>query len=101
MNCKPGDLAVIVQAYGWGRAGEISHAILGRIVRVTHLAPPTNATQCLASLVWNFEQDLKVVIDGVSYMIDGITDDCLRPIRDPGDDARDEMLRPLPSEMTT
>jgi hypothetical protein len=26
-------------------------------------------------------------------------DSALRPIRDPGDDARDEMLRPLPADL--
>lgn len=96
MNCKPGDLAIVVRAEGWGLAGRVSQKLLGAIVRVVRLAPPSERFQCTADLVWKFEEPIKVELDGKTYWADGIDDSCLRPIRDPGDDAQDEMLRPLP-----
>lgn len=97
MNCKPGDLAVVVKSSGYGVAGEISKLLVGRIVRVTKLDKPVAAgLHCSADLVWSFEEPVKLEFDGKSYTAHGIADDCLRPIRDPGDDARDESLSWLP-----
>ena len=84
MNCEKGDLAVIVSMsafYGdWP---------IGRIVRCLRL---DDDGEC-----WYIEPKL-VGPDGRVWGT--VWDGCLRPIRDPGDDAKDEMLRPLPQEVT-
>ncbi len=71
MNCKPGDLAVIIRAEpgdGW----------LGRIVTVLHLYEGPSL-----SPAW--------VCDQVPPGFRAIKDSALRPIRD--NDGEDEMLR--------
>jgi hypothetical protein len=86
MNCKPGDLAVVVR-------GEHN---VGRFLSV--LA----ASECHGIGWWYVEMH-----GGPATAIDGegkttlertghIEDHRLRPIRDPGDDARDETLDWLP-----
>ncbi len=72
MNCKPGDLAVIV-------SGKAFKAFIGRIVRVV-------ATD---GFLWSTEESL----DGNQYAI-LLPDSCLRPLRD--NDATDETLLWLP-----
>lgn len=102
MNCRPGDLAVIVRSEGWGLAGEIARLCIGRIVQVRFLRPPFNSA-CPSALVWDIEKPLIVSKDGHDFEVTGVSDDALRPIRDPGDDAVDEMLLrvPSPSEPVT
>lgn len=100
MNCKPGDLAVIVKTTGdaCGKHGEISRLCIGRIVRVTHLRRPTDPN-CTASQVWNFEEPLAINLGGETYHVSGCDDSVMLPIRDqPGED---EMLRiaGLPQEL--
>lgn len=95
-NCKPGDLAVVVKSGGWGMAGEISRLLIGRIVRVVRLKKPANS-QCFSDLVWEFETPQVLFYEGRRFVADGAADYCLRPIRDPGDDARDETLEWIPS----
>lgn len=81
MNCKPGDIAIIVSARNaTGRVGEISRSIVGRIVRVTRLCPPRSTLTCFASLVWEFEEPLRVVYEGVEYIATGCADSEMRPI---------------------
>jgi hypothetical protein len=83
MNCKPGDLAVIV------RGRNIALPCLGRIVRVLSTVP---SPYC-GSPAWKLETPLQHPVEGtMAYILD----ECLRPIRDPGDDARDETLDWLP-----
>lgn len=96
MNCKPGDLAVIVRSEGSGIAGEISRKIVGNIVKVTHLRK-AESVFCPCDEVWNFLEVIKVSVNGINYLATGIGDHCLRPIRDPGEDAQDESLNWLPS----
>lgn len=81
LNCKPGDLAIIVVPKGISGS---EHA--GKIVRVTTLRLADS---------WNYEPSLPR-LDGGFYL--GIVDEYLRPIRDPGDDAVDEtlLLKPVP-----
>jgi len=70
MNCKPGDLAIVV--------GPVDdEKWLGKILRVLHLHQNPELGPCWLTDCdkWNF------------------TDASLRPIRDPGDDAVDETLR--------
>jgi hypothetical protein len=77
MNCKPGELAIIV-------SGQVPEFI-GRIVQVTELDAPFWPT------AWRFVERL-IPADG-SGEVRSIEDCALRPIRDPGDDAVDEILQ--------
>lgn len=97
MNCKPGDLAVIV--------GVGSSKSLGRFVEVVSLwtggqhgglfyASNEPAWICKAvgsPLVFNAPWGEEIAVDSRP-----IADSCLRPIRDPGEDATDETLTWLP-----
>lgn len=76
MNCKPGDLAVIVRWYGHADYSDC----VGRIVRVMR------ASEGRWGIGWLLEAP--VVIKAGTF--DHVADDCLRPIRD--NDATDETL---------
>jgi hypothetical protein len=78
MNCKPGDLAIVVSTLGHPACGRA----LGAIVRVVRAKPPTPYGPH-----WEVDHPF----------IDGAADRCLRPIRDPGDDAQDESFRWAPA----
>ena len=90
MNCKPGDLAVVVRSMAGNE---------GKIVRCLRLIPtvlrkPTGDWQ---HVIWEVDQELR------SWSGDSdrfIADEQLRPIRDPGDDAQDETLSWLPVPST-
>ena len=79
MNCKPGDLAVLYKV-----TAENVRPHLGKIVRC--LWVDARNPEC-----WHTEPEFE---RGRS-----VYDGALRPIRDPGDDARDETLEwmPVPS----
>jgi hypothetical protein len=88
MNCKPGDLAIVV----WSEAGNE-----GKILRCLRLVRKS-------VLMKNFEvkEDWCWEIDRQIPGCHGtptrfVRDSILRPIRDPGDDAVDETLLRLPS----
>lgn len=99
MNCKQGDLARIV---GLGHA-----TTDGNDRFVTCVAPARSA----GWVGWVFDKEVVVtlsapaIVEGRYFMpgtkvsLRALADEYLRPIRDPGDDARDEMLRPLPTEV--
>lgn len=92
MNCKPGDLAYTVAP--WFEGGR------GRFVRVVRVATEADCDRLsfyFDSGAWYCEGD--IVTEVWSGREGCISDEALRPIRDPGDDAVDEMLRPLPSEL--
>jgi len=76
MNCKPGDLAVIVR-------GDAFTEYLGRIVRVTTL---------MDGFAWRTEESL----DGNQDYAILVPDSCLRPLRDSGEGVKDETLGWLP-----
>ena len=95
MNCKPGDLAVIVRSTGHGFARKVADACIGHYVVVEYLRPPAGDGKCFG-LVWKIAKPFAVFVDGNSFEIIGVEDECLRPIRDPGDDAQDETLSWLP-----
>lgn len=83
MNCKPGDLAIVV-AIG---VNPRCPPRVGAIVKVGH-----------ASSVWPEHWVLDPpVIDPADGCMVHVKDAHLRPIRDPGDDAVDETLLRLPS----
>lgn len=72
LRCKPGDLAVVIAALGSKTSN------IGKIVRVVR--------RHSAQLDWEWV----IEFDGREYVG---ADRWLRPIRDPGEDATDEMLR--------
>ena len=85
MNCKPGDLAVIVRSH--------DERNIGRLVKV--LRPYERRVD--PSWWISSESVLHGVFsDWPPGAEVGMYDTHMRPIRDPGDDAKDELLRPLP-----
>lgn len=87
MNCEPGDLARYV---GPG----LNRDALLRVVDKFRCDPGEWRCEAFQSLViYEGENPAHRVTAGeVVWAMDS----SLRPIRDPGDDAADEMLRPLP-----
>lgn len=104
MNCKPHELAIIVNSgsRSSGLAREVARQAIGKIVRVVKLRPPHHPDACYEALVWEIEEPFKIECEGRVFTIGGVGDECLRPIRDPGDDADDEMVQLLgkPSEVS-
>lgn len=103
MNCRPGDLAFIVSV------GEIlplcarealHRAAIGRVVRTVHLTPPSDGSDVPC---WMLEEPFSVPYgdDGTLIYCWGIADRGLRPIRDPGEDAVDEMIQLVGSPTVT
>lgn len=89
MNCRPGDLAIVVQV----RIPEGLHN-LGKVVRcLSTTKGPISGLPC-----WRTDPPLTTT--GTRQAV--VRDAHLRPIRDPGDDARDETLEwlPVPSRET-
>jgi hypothetical protein len=88
VNCKPGDLAVIVFC---PRGAE---HLLGRMVRLTVRAPDCPPVpwrpEVDARPSWCYEGERLTLRSGT--VVEKLNDCCLSPIRDPGDDAIDEML---------
>lgn len=82
MSCKPGDLAVVVRPSKTGNPPS-----LGVLVLVDR--------RCDVFLdCWRLSPPCIDPRDGREV---SVPDDVLRPIRDPGDDARDETLEWLPA----
>lgn len=81
LNCKPGDLAVIVSARGSsGVAGEISAKCIGSIVRVVKIRPAESPT-CTDAMVWEFEEPLLINHVGSVWTITGAADRVMLHIR--------------------
>lgn len=84
MNCRPGDLAVVVRS----RAGND-----GRIVTCVRLATESELELVLfrpgLGPVWVIEERLRYSIGGYVNLA---PDAWLKPLRDPGPDAVDETL---------
>jgi len=100
MNCKPGDLAMVVHAR--------RHSNLGKIVKVIRFLGAVNFIHYgVRQDCWLVEGSVKPAggfeIDHWSRSLGGdasVPDAWLRPIRDPGEDAQDETLQwlPVPSQ---
>lgn len=100
LNCKPGDLAVIVK--------DDFPENLGKFVHVICFADPEyypkldgespNQWECKPSSTLMAWDDRNWRYRSSSTALVSIADECLRPIRDPGDDAVDEtlLLKPVP-----
>lgn len=98
MNCKPGDLAIIVRPSRW--SGWIVEVVSSAPPFVRHVAPDG----VTFAAVSNCDYWLVKAPRAFGLMPNRVTrygvfhKRCLRPILDPGDDAKDEMLRPLPAD---
>jgi hypothetical protein len=81
MRCKPQDLAVVVEGFPVEN--------IGRVIRVTQ------SFTMLGEVLWRYEGQLEGPNGSQAR---AVADDCLRPLRDPGDSARDESLewKPVP-----
>jgi hypothetical protein len=87
MNCRPGDLAIIVKSMAGNE---------GKIVRCVRLATREEAMSARFGkypIVWVLEAPLRTKLGFISALS---YDNSLRPIRDSGEDARDETLQWLP-----
>jgi hypothetical protein len=94
MNCKPGDLAVIKWIH------PAYSELHGRVVRLSN-EPPYSY---LGDQTWNFAEavEFAITMDGIVNgrnlsigdwgSLGALQDKYLSPIRDPGDDAVDEMV---------
>lgn len=92
MNCKPGDLAVFVHPRGTPNIAFDARNV-GKIVTVLR---PSGRSGWWIRCHTDFHRRYGPCPAGH----DCVTFDAfLRPLRDPGDDAQDEMLRPLPGEL--
>lgn len=81
MNCAPGDLAVVVSWAGSGLSGEVSRALVGAVVTVTHLRPPKGDMTVSSETVWNFREPVHVTVRGRGFTCLGLADPHLQPIR--------------------
>lgn len=79
MNCKPGELAIVVRAKSF-----IDDPVVGRIVRVTTLTTANWAGRPR----WLFEGPALSLANG--ERVNALCDDALRPIR-PGDISNEEV----------
>ena len=106
MNCKPGDLAVVVSL-----GGSFAH-LNDRIVEVLERAPnspfvklPNGAVSRGEERCWivHFPGKVAMPLGGEAHKQTHYAvcrDENLRPIRDPGEDAVDETLQWLPVPST-
>ena len=102
MNCKPGDLAVIVRDLDAPlNIGRLVH-VLGRGDRKDFYPCPTPQS----GFEWVVRPVKKIIGWDDAFQLVDDCGDCLfpdadlRPIRDPGDDAKDETLSWLPVPST-
>jgi len=84
MNCEPGDLAVITKSWAGNE---------GRIVRVVCWIGKIDGWS--NSDRWEIEAE-RPLISSKGRLHFHAPDSFMRPIRDPGEDARDETLQWLP-----
>lgn len=89
MNCKPGDLAFIRRPW-------LIDEDIGRVVRVIRLGKTYEKIVMrngVHSICTNPSRSVGWLVDSSNERFPCfVADECLRPIRDPGDDAVDEMV---------
>lgn len=99
MNCKPGDMAMVVRTLctkeNLGRVCRVVRpAVVGEILSgIRYLNPQS------MGMVWVVEGNLLWLCEsGIvkEVPLRAMADEYLRPLRDPGEDARDETLNWLP-----
>ena len=79
LRCRKGDLAYVTSCPGIPE-------IVGAVVVCRQLIYVDGLP------MWRIEQPIELS----DCFVTGLADMCLHPIRHPGDDAKDQMLRPLP-----
>lgn len=89
MNCEPGDLAVVIRSP--------DERNIGLIVKVLEAHPYLFGWWYVDTAGRGYAANRNGAPVSGSRRV-RVRDTDLRPIRDPGDDAVDEMLRPLPTE---
>ena len=82
MNCKPGDLAIVVHFP--------APFVNGKIVRCVRLAEPCQCEFCNSQPAWFIEEPLEFLVIGRTLRVEGFFDEYLRPIRD--QEGQDETL---------
>lgn len=100
MNCKPGDLAYFRGPLTWNASswseevraavkarGKLNRGKIVRCIRLEYTAP-TMTSFGLISNIWLVDPPL----EGVNGLAKHLPDAWLVPLRDPGDDAVDEMV---------
>jgi hypothetical protein len=87
MNCKPGDLAVIVPGPPPHFQADLD--LIGTIVKVTQVVTVRSDVLGQCGAQWAYE-GRRLYCDGMEVL--ALSDLILRPIRDPGEDAKDETL---------
>lgn len=98
MNCKPGDLAIVVR----GRSGKNDGKIVRVIRRAANEEPIGKFLACaagdeLTNVSWMCSGNDLYTGRGEGPLQEWVfRDSVLRPIRDPGEDATDETLTWLP-----
>jgi hypothetical protein len=90
MNCKPGDLAVIIHC-------PPAPDCVGRIVQCLRFEGNYIIDGLRYPDVWRVDWSGKSAREITGCEAWGMRDAWMRPLRDPGDDARDETLEWLPS----
>ena len=91
MNCKPGDLAVTVGLRNPANNGRIVTCI--RLVSEDEDIEGFNWSSTIPGTSWLVQSAGGFLWWGCEMVMKrAIADHCLRPIRDPGDDAQDETL---------
>lgn len=101
MNCKPGDLAVIVRDDFTENAGRVVTVVRASCERELEVAIPGDfhwEVHCVTPLaIGQYDRRTGMLVGPTHRLRQGtVLDRDLRPIRDPGDDAVDETLLWLP-----
>lgn len=100
MNCKKGDLALIREP------GLRMFCNCGAPILCVKPGTPVVCAEFVSPYYWRLEEPLKFAATGscglhATGTVGDIADEMLRPVRDPGDDAVDEMVRKVgPAPMT-
>jgi hypothetical protein len=85
MNCKPGDIAIVISSGEWtGINKRILTELLGIPVRVTESYIRDSKT------LWRMESDIDLYIGERKHTVVGIADQVLKPLRD--NDGEDEII---------
>lgn len=94
MNCKPGDLAIVVKS--------VSGLNLGHIVRCIRLASESEFRSFRGGPCWVTDQQFPVknVATGAIRFVPYMPDVCLKPIKPDTDGTADESQAYLPSVPT-
>lgn len=102
-NCRPGDLARIVGPRLYGHLVEVLYATPAHRFALPDGHWHAGRSRQGLWVVRLLGKPIEVRLDGGDTRLAqyaSMPDSALRPIRDPGEDAKDEMLRPLPEEVS-